>query len=82
MEERKIMSNLEKPVYVKSDEIRINIHKEEYKRLKENSQMLSQIASLVGRYAHTPKTTTYDCVLAMKERLRIQNKKVRDYKKQ
>ena len=60
--------------------IQYTISKAEYDRLKSHSVMLGRIAGEVSRYAHTPETTTYECVLAMRNRLRVQNQKIRDHK--
>lgn len=56
------------------------ISADEYQRLKDHSAMLSQIAGVVSRYAHTPETTTYQCVVALNERVRTLNAKVRNHK--
>ena len=61
-------------------EIKYTISAEEYQRLKDNSAMLDRIAGVVMRYAHTPQTTTYQCVVALNERVRKLNAKLRSHK--
>jgi hypothetical protein len=61
-------------------EIKITITVEEYQRLRDHSAMLGRIAGVVSRYAHTPETTTYQCVVALNERVRKLNAKVRNHK--
>jgi hypothetical protein len=61
-------------------EIKYTISAEEYQRLKNHSAMLGRIASVVRRYAHTPQTTTYECVLALNERERKLSAKVQAHK--
>lgn len=60
--------------------ITYQISAEEYHRLTEHSAMLGRIASIVSRYAHTPETTTYECVVALNERVRKLNTKIRNHK--
>ena len=43
--------------------------------------MLGRIASVVRRYAKTPTTTTYECVLKLHERERNLSAKVQALKK-
>lgn len=50
--------------------ISITIPIEEYNNLKSHSNMLGRIASVVSRYAKTPTTTTYECVVKLNERER------------
>lgn len=56
------------------------ISNEEYQELKRHSAMLSSIAGVVGRYAHTPATTTYECVVALNARVILLNKKIHKQK--
>lgn len=61
-------------------EIKYTLSAAEYQRLKDHSAMLGRIAGVVSRYAHTPETTTYECVVALNERVRKLNAKVRNHK--
>ena len=53
----------------------------ENQRLKSDSAMLSRIASVVSRYARDPNTTTFDCVVALNNRVLKLNAKIRNHKK-
>lgn len=59
----------------------ITIPVEQYDQLKSHSAMLGRIASVVSRYAKTPTTTTYECVVALDKRQRELAKKVNNHKK-
>mgnify|MGYP001588005712 CR=1 FL=1 len=62
--------------------IKVAIPKEEYERLKENSVMLDKIADVVRQHATKEDygRTTLESVLALNERVRNLNKKVRALK--
>ena len=61
--------------------LRISIPAEEYKRLKERSNMLGRIAGVVSRYAAQDHSkTTLECVVALNDRVRNLDRKVRNHK--
>lgn len=50
--------------------VNITIPIEEYNNLRSCKTMLGRISSVVSRYAKTPATTTYECVVKLNERER------------
>jgi hypothetical protein len=50
---------------------------ERLRKLERQSEMLSQIAAVVRRYARTPETTTLQCVIKMDLRERELTKKLK-----
>ena len=61
--------------------IQITIPVDQYDQLTAHSVMLGRIASVVSRYAKTPMSTTYECVVALNDRERELSKKVNAHKK-
>ena len=62
--------------------LHITIPVSQYDQLKADSAMLGRIASVVSRYAKTPTTTTYECVVKLNERERKLSEMNRKRKKQ
>ena len=60
--------------------LQITIPIEHYNELKAHSAMLGRIASVVGQFARTPTTTTYECVLKLNERERKLSAKIQTHK--
>ena len=61
-------------------DLKITIPLEEYKALRNHSLMLGRIAGVVRRYARTPETTTYECVVALDARVKNLGNKIRRHK--
>lgn len=60
--------------------LHITIPIEQYNLLISHSDMLGRIAAVVGRYANTPTTTTYECVVKLNNRERKLNAKIQAHK--
>jgi hypothetical protein len=60
--------------------LNVTIPIEQYNQLKDQSEMLRRIAAVVVRYAHTPTTTTYECVVKLDERERKLSAKIQAHK--
>ena len=62
--------------------LHITIPIEQYNELKAHSAMLGRIAAVVSRFARTPTTTTYECVVKLNERERNLSEKIRQHEKE
>jgi hypothetical protein len=60
--------------------LNVTIPIEQYKQLIHQSEMLRRIAAVVVRYARTPTTTTYECVVKLGERERKMSAKIQAHK--